>query len=476
MSEVSTYAVELPPAQLADGSYLAGNRLTRIGVAGTLSVMICLLYLIPATLIVPGTTDVGRPALIIAIGLFCWWVLVRLNPRLLAVGSQPMRWVVGAYVVSALISYGVGFLRGLTPAESNGADRELLAAAGFVGVILIAADGIPNWRRLKGLLRVFVWCSAFMGLIGILQFILHIDITQYMTIPGLQPKGYIVGFEDRGGAGIFRVASTAYHYIEFSAVMAMALPFAIHFARFAPDPRHRWRFAVAGLLIAAAIPLTVSRTGIVACVIVLACVIPTWGWRLRYNVLVLGTAMVVGLAAVKPGMRNTLTGLFTNANNDSSVQARTERYKLVGIYFSERPWLGRGTGTWLAPMYQILDNQWFSTALSMGLVGVAAVAALHIGGITVAGIALRRATRAEDRHLCAALVGVQLAAIVAEFTFDAFAFSTYRITLALLLGVSGVVWRLTHPERTVMTIAMRPSRKSPKNEYQTAGGLAPVGP
>jgi hypothetical protein len=461
VSEVSAYAVELPPAQLADGSYLARNRLTRIGVAGTLGTMICLLDLIPATLIVPGMTDVGRPALIIALGLFCWWVLVRLNPRLLPIGSQPMRWVVMVYLTSELVSYGAGFLRGLSPIESNGADRELLAAAGFVGVILMASDGIPNWRRLNGLLRVFVWCSTFMALVGILQFMLRIDITQYMTIPGLQPKGYIVGFEDRGGAGIFRVASTAYHYIEFSAVMAMALPFAIHFARFAPNVRHRKWFIIAALSIAAAIPLTVSRTGILACVIVLVCVVPTWNWRTRYNVLIFATALLVGLGAVKPGIRNTLTGLFTNASNDTSVQARTERYGLVSLYFSQRPWLGRGTGTWLAPMYQILDNQWFGTALSTGLVGVAALATLHIGGIVVAGISLRRATRAEERHLCAALIGVQLAAILAEFTFDAFAFSTYRITLALLLGISGAVWRLTHPERTAST-ARRTIRKVPR--------------
>ena len=140
---------------------------------------------------------------------------------------------------------------------------------------------------------------------------------------------------------------------------------------------------------------------------------------------------------------------------DVSVTGRTERYGLVGHYFVQRPWLGRGTGTWIPPMYQILDNQWLGVALSNGVLGVVALAAMHLGGIILAAIALRRSTRAEDRHLCTALIAVQLAAIVVEGTFDALAFSTYAATLSLLIGFCGTVWRFTHPARTVRTSAVR---------------------
>jgi hypothetical protein len=40
-------------------------------------------------------------------------------------------------------------------------------------------------------------------------------------------------------------------------------------------------------------------------------------------------------------------------------------------------------------------------------------------------------------------------------TFDSFGFSTFAFTLALMCGVSGAVWRLTHPHRTVRTSTMR---------------------
>ncbi len=454
MTALPVHPVDLEPSFVADGVYATRRRYTRVDVAVALAAMVCLLDILPSRLVVPSLTAVGRPALVVALLLWCWWLMVRLNPRLVMVGPQPMRWVVLAYLLSTLVSYAIGFLRGLTPMESNGADRALLAAAEFTGVILMAADGLPNWERLKMVIRVLVYCSAFMGVVGLLQFITKTDVTRYLLLPGLQLQQDLAGFEERG-AGFLRAPSTTTHYIEFSAVMALALPFAIHCAIFEQNPRRRRRFIVCALLIAAAVPVTLSRTGIVAVAVVMLVMLPIWGWRMRYNILSFTVGLLVVFASVKPGLIGTLKSLFTGASDDPSVQGRTERYGLVGHYFAERPWFGRGTGTWIPPMYQILDNQWLGTALSTGIVGVTVVAVLHISAIALAGIALRRSTAFEDRHLCVALIAVQLAAILIEGTFDAFAFSTYVTTFSLLTGFAGTVWRFTHPARTVRTSAVR---------------------
>lgn len=451
MTASAVHPADLEPSLVGERVYVTRRRYTRIDAAVLLSAMICLLDLIPASLILPGMTDIGRPALVLALLLWFWWVLVRLNPRLVLVGPQPIRWAVLVYGLSVLISYAAGFLRGLTAIEANGADRALLSTAVFTGVILTAADGIPNWERLRGVLRVFVWCSLFMALVGIVQFSTKLDLTQYLMVPGLQAKGWVPDFAARGAGDFFRVASTATHYIEFSTVMAMALPFAIHFALYAPSRGKRKAFLFSALVIAAAVPVALSRTGILALVVVIAVMMPVWGWRMRYNVLgftaVLGALLMLG----RPGLLGTLRDMFTNAQEDSSIQARTERYGLVGYYFAQRPWLGRGTGTWIAPQYQILDNQWLGLALSNGLVGVAALVILHIAAIVLAIIALRRATTAEDRHLCAALVSTQIIAMVVAATFDSLSFTTFSTTLALMTGFCGTVWRFTHPARTVRT-------------------------
>jgi polysaccharide biosynthesis protein PslJ len=453
----SSYVVEHPadlePSLVARNTYLSRRRFLFLDSALVLILMLCLLDLMPAALIVPGMTDLGRPALIVGVLMFAWWILVRLNPRLTVIGPQPIRWAVLAYWVSILISYAMGYLRGLTAIEVNGTNRALFYAAAFTGVILMVADGVPNWDRLNALLRGFVYCGAFMAVVGLMQFILKYDVTQYLKLPGLQEHGLESDFATRGVA--IRVASTAFHYIEFSCVQATTLPFAIHYAMFSQTRRQRRRFLVLGLLIGAAIPVTISRTGILALAAVVLVMVPVWGWRQRYNFLGLAIGLAGVLMVVKPGLLGTVRDLFTNANQDSSVTARTGRYGMVGHYFAQTPWLGRGTGTWIPPQYQILDNYWFTFALGNGLVGVAMLAALHITAITLAVIARRRAATAADRHLCTVLISAQLVALLVAATFDSLSFTTYAMTLAVTVGACGTVWRFTHPERRVRTSAAR---------------------
>lgn len=444
---------DLEPSFVGSRTYATRRRFMLVDASTLLSLMICLLTLIPATLILPGMTDIGRPGLVIALLLWCWWIATRVHPQLVMVGPNPIRFAVLAYFVSMLISYAVGFLRGLTVMEANGADRAVLAMLAFTGVILVTADGPSNWERLNAVLRVFVLCSAAMAFIGMLQAILKIDVTQYMMIPGLQPKGYIPSFETRGAS--IRVASTTSHYIELSAIMAVALPLAIHFARFAAEAGRRRAMLVSALLIAAAIPLTISRTGVVAAAIAIICMLPVWNWRMRYNILGLGVSLMAVLMVAKPGLLGTIRDLFTGANEDTSVQARTERYGLVGHFFAQRPWLGRGTGTWIPPQYQILDNEWLTIALSNGLLGVAALASLHITAISLTVLAWRRAGGEEQRHLCAALVAAQIGAILVAAFFDSLSFSTYATVVAFTIGLCGTVWRFTHPSAQVRTSATR---------------------
>jgi O-antigen ligase len=172
---------------------------------------------------------------------------------------------------------------------------------------------------------------------------------------------------------------------------------------------------------------------------------------MRYNIAAVGTGLFALLAAANPGLVNTLLNLFDDPANNPAFTVRSDRYPLVFEYVGQRPWLGRGTGTWVAPQYQILDNQWLDTLLSNGILGVVALAGLHITGIVLASLALRRSSTIEERHLCGALISTQVIAIAAAGTFDSLSFSTYATVLALMTGLCGTAWRLTHPARQVRT-------------------------
>jgi polysaccharide biosynthesis protein PslJ len=462
VSTTALHTSDLEPSLVGARIYVTRRRPMRVDAAIALCFTIALLTLFPARLIVPGMTDLGRPGLVVGLLLFFWWFLARFTTHLTLVGPNPMRWALLVFTISVLVSYAAGYLRGLTTMEANGADRQILFVATLAGVILMTADGVANWHRLRLVLQVLVWCSAFVAVVGLLQYILALDVTKYLIIPGLQSKGEVLGFEQRGGS--FRVASTLTHYIELSTYMATVLPFAIHFALFATTKRRRLAFLGAALLIAAAIPATISRTGLLALLVMFLVMFPVWRWRMRYNILAISIGLLAALTVVKPSLVTNQLTLFDDPSQNTGFTVRQERYPLVFHYFAQRPWLGRGTGTYIPPQYQILDNYWLSYLVSNGALGVAALGALMITAVVLAVIALRRSSSIEDKHLCGAAIATQVIAIVSGGTFDSLAFTTYAMIWALCIGVCAAVWRLTHPARMVRTSAPRWFAFRPKRE------------
>jgi O-antigen ligase len=368
-------------------------------------------------------------------------------------GPQPIRWAFFVFFSVLLIGYAAGFLRGLTSMESNAADRTMLYYCVFGGAVLTAADGLPNWFRLRALLKALVVSATFVAAFGVVEYLLHRDLSDYLLLPGLQAKGWVPVVEDRGSA--VRVASTTSHYIEMASYLALVLPFAIHFAIFSRRPGRKLLAILSAIIIAAGIASTISRTGIIAVVIMVLALVPLWTWRMRYNIAVVSAICFAGAAVAGGGLVHTLLHLFDSPTQNSSISVRYERYPLAFKYIGERPWLGRGTGTWVSPQYQIMDNQWLDTLLANGILGAVAYAALHITAITVAWMALRRSTEREVRHLCAALISTQIMGLAVAATFDSLAFLTFATTLALTIGLCGAVWRLTHPARMVRTSATR---------------------
>ena len=73
-----------------------------------------------------------------------------------------------------------------------------------------------------------------------------------------------------------------------------------------------------------------------------------------------------------PGLLGTLRSLFLHASSDPSVKGRTNDYTVVFQYVGERPWFGRGPGTFLPGRYILLDNQFLGALVATGVVGVIA--------------------------------------------------------------------------------------------------------
>jgi O-antigen ligase len=444
---------DLEPTLLYERTYATRRRVTYVDAAVLLSFMFILLGVLPARLIVPGATDLGRPSLLVGFALFLWWVITRFSTSLAMQGPQPIRWAFFGWMAVLLVGYAIGFLRGLTSIEANAADRTILYFCVFGGAVLTAADGLQNWVRLRSLLKALVGTATFVAAFGVVEYVMNRDLSYLLLVPGLQEKGWTPTLEDRGAGA--RVASTTGHYIELAAYLALVLPFALHFAIHARRPRDRVAAIFCSVVIAAGIASTISRTGMVALGIMFLALVPVWTWRMRYNIGVMIIGVLAAGMAAKPGLFHTLFHLFDNPTGNSSISVRYERYPMAFKFIAQRPWFGRGTGTWVSPQYQVMDNQWLDLLLNNGYVGAIGYAALHITAITVAWMALRRSNEPEVRHLCAALISTQFMGLIVAATFDSLGYLTYATTLGLTIGLCGTVWRLTHPARMVRTSATR---------------------
>lgn len=435
----------LTPRLLEGATYATAQRRHLFDVGFLISIMVMMLAVIPSPLAVPALSDLGHPATLMSFVLFGAWVFSRMHPRFVTRGFQPMRWLMAFFFASLLCSYAAGLMRGMPSLEDNAAVRGIISTFGFMGIILCMADGVHSLSRLDGIIRVMLLGGAVMAVIGIMQAMLSFDITAYIQVPGLTYHGRLNGLEERG-AGLYRVASTTGHYIEFSTVMAMLLPFAVHMGRFAPTrPMRQWA-AIGGALMFLAVPMTMSRTGIVALAMALIVMVPAWSWRMRLNIVVPTIGLLTSLIFTMPGLLGTIIGLFGGWDTDPSVQGRAEDWDLI----QEKGWLdghwifGRGQGTFIPTSYTWLDNEWLQMLIGGGIVGVAALVAMHLGAIWMAGLAYRRSQGA-TRHLAACLISTQMIAIAVGFTFDSLGFRTYAFFLAVLTGAAACLWRLTAP-------------------------------
>lgn len=416
-----------------------GHRPTTVGL---LVLFVLLQFLIPARLVISGMGAPGRPSAAVGVGLAFLWVLSAARPHHLPAGRQPIRWVVGLFVAAQLLGYAIGFDRLPSPIEASAANRWLLFVISVAGVVLTVADGTRTRNELDKLLKAVVALASIMSVIGILQFLRIVDLVQYIEIPGLRPHVQLFDVGTRGDGGLARVAGTANHYIEYGVVLALVLPIALHYALFASTRREKvwqWTFVA---LVAAGIPLSISRSATLAAVTTMILVAVVWPWRQRYNALIITLAALAVFRVINPGVLGTIRSLFTNALQDTSVTDRIDRTAYVMDLWALRPWLGRGAGMVIPEEYILLDNQWYMTLLAGGVLGVVVLLVFFLVPYGLARSTRLRGRDQETRHLANALAASVMAAMLSSATFDAFSFTTWVGVVSICVGAVGALWRL----------------------------------
>lgn len=408
----------------------------RVDAAWLLIAFVALLLLIPANLTIAALGSIGTPALVVGLGALVWWLGAQMNRADSTLSPpQPIRRAMFCFMIAVLISYVAATVRPIDGLELNGADRGLLLIASWLGIVLLASDGLIGLDRLETPLRLLVGVGAVVAIIGIAQFLTSTPIIDVIQLPGLTANTDLTSVYNRSGFN--RAAGTSTHPIEFGVVLSMILPVALHFA-FSDTHRNWFARWLPVAVIVVAVPITVSRSAVVGVAVALVILMPAWSRRRRrMSYLVIATT-ILGIFVAIPGMLGSLTKLFTGISDDGSALSRTDSYGLALDFISRSPLFGRGMLTFL-PEYRILDNQYLALLIEVGLVGTIAIVALFTVTI-VSALRIRRLSPDPRARSLGQSLGAMVAAGACTFaTFDAFSFPQASGLMFLAIGFVGAL-------------------------------------
>ena len=186
---------------------------------------------------------------------------------------------------------------------------------------------------------------------------------------------------------VARPAGLAANPLELSAVMSLAVPFAVLLALSSRRWLARLWFLGCSLLIGLGIVLSISRTGVLAAAVML--LVALLANIRRPRVVLLGLVAVAALgftvARLVPHSVESLTEqLAKDGNSDPSLATRLQDYEELDDLLGPHPWLGRGPQaitTYVSrdgtPM--ILDNQYLLSIAETGVIGLAAMVVVIAG-------------------------------------------------------------------------------------------------
>jgi O-antigen ligase len=432
-------------ATRAGAGVLAGSDRARRDAVSLLTFYLLLLMAIPASLVVGSLGQAGSPAALFGILLLACYLTARLHPAGgIDTGRQPVRAAVMLFACAITAAYVSASRAAMAAAMVSGADRGMLLLAGWLGVALLAGDGIDEADRLHVLLRRIVLGVTAMAVMGIAEFGTGVNLSQYISVPGLTVHVQASDLMNRDG--LSRVMATASQPLELAAVLLMSLPLAVHQARFAPAGKLRRRWLQVAV-IAAAIPLTVSRSAILALAVMCAVLLPTWPRRDRRLASVALLAAPVAAWLAVPGFLAGFGTALGQLGADQSTKSRTSAISSAMPFIAHHPWLGQGFQTFFPQSYFFVDDQYVTSLIETGIIGTAALAALFAVGWLTARRARAAAADARARDLAQSLAAAIAAAAVSFASFDALSFSIASGLFFLLLGCAGATWRLAGARR-----------------------------
>jgi hypothetical protein len=362
----------------------------------------------------------------------------------------PLAILAGTATLSAILNY-----ESLGSVPGQGAFKSLSYFLGFLLVFVLVASTMKTQAAMDTVVRALVIGGAIVALAAIYESRTGYNPFDHLAewIPALVRESRAV-FELRGGS--LRAYASAQHPIALSAALFMTFPLALYLVGRAQTRLRAQLWGVAAALCAIGAVATISRTTVVMVIAIVA--VGLWvrgSLVLRFwpFLLVLPVAIHFAVPGALGGIyrafdpQQGLTSDLTTRSGESGSGRLADLEPGLNVW-SESPLYGSGIGTQVtsgeagaaetavgaegAIIY--FDNEWLTTLVQLGVLGILGTAWLVFGSLVHVGRFARRVRgpRSDLAAACASAIG---AFGVSMLVFDAFAFVQSTIIFFMVAAI-----------------------------------------
>jgi hypothetical protein len=412
-----------------------------------------------------------EPYRLLLLVLICvWWLQVALRRRRLEAAGRgdAVLLLIGVAIAATILNFDA-----LSAAELESPINPLLYFLSFLLLWALVASTIDSAPTVDRILRVLVVCAAVVALFALYEararynFFDHLE--QFVPVLDRQEREVI---EIRGGQ--LRVLASSQHPIALGVALIMMVPIAAYLATRAATRARTWLWVCAALVCSIGAVTTISRTTIMMLAVMTFVALRLRGAAIvRYWPALL--VLPIAIHFVAPGaMGGLYKAFFPKEGLLGDVQGRageggSGRFADItpglGLW-SQKPVVGSGVGSDIVfepkeaqlgpatPVFVIFDNQYMSTLVQLGLLGLLGTISLVWGSVIRLFRAAKYSTGPPSDLLTACAISCAGFG-VAMFFFDAFAFvqCTLVFVLIAVLGLR-VAKRYRRPERILVASPM----------------------
>jgi uncharacterized membrane protein len=358
----------------------------------------------------PVDATLDRVFLVALAGI--WLFSDSAKPRDRSVRHSPIHWAFAIFILVALLSV---LLRDETLVRIGGLDLAIkqLALLTSYGVFFALAASIIRPTEMPKLIKAMLGLACFTAVAVIVEYRIGANVFHDWVgplFPGyVRPEG--IGTWDAIGRKL--VYGPSVQPLAAAVMFSMALPFAFAWLLKAKERRERLLYAAAVLLLIGAAVATQKKTSMVG---PLVCIAVFCAYRPRAMVRLAPLAIVlVGVIhLVAPGALGAVVDQFApgSVTKVNTTQDRINDYSAIKPDLAGHLLLGRGYGSYDQKQHRILDNQYLTLGIGVGLVGVIAYLAIFAAAFFSAHPAARSGDpqRAPPALAAAAAIVVSLVA------------------------------------------------------------------